>query len=219
VEQRNRVYAWEFPVRLTHWFNVLSLITFAVSGLYIGNPYAHAHESHQWIMGWMRTLHFIAGYVFLMSFIIRIYWFFMGNRYASWRMLFPFTSQQRSNLANAISFYTFISKKPPYAVGHTALAGLVYLVVFVLFAFQIVSGFAMYSLSSQSVIATVVGGWFLSVMELQTIRLFHHITMYLIFAFVLVHVYIAWWMDTVERNGVMGSIFGGYKFVTGKERE
>ncbi len=217
--RRIRVYAWEFPVRFSHWINFLCVLTFAVTGLYIGNPYAHAHESHQWIMGWMRTLHFIAGYVFLMSFIIRTYWAFMGNRYASWKALFPFTSEQRRDLANALRFYTFTSKKPPYAIGHNAAAGLVYMGVVVLFAFQIVSGFAMYSLSSQSIIASVVGGWFLSVMELSTIRLFHHITMYLIFAFVLVHIYIAWWLDTVEKNGLIDGIFSGSKFVTEKELE
>ena len=91
--------------------------------------------------------------------------------------------------------------------------------VVVLFAFQIVSGFAMYSLSSQSTIAAVVGGWFLSVMELSTIRLFHHIGMYLIFAFVLVHIYIAWWLDTVEKNGLIDGIFSGSQFVTEKELE
>jgi Ni/Fe-hydrogenase 1 B-type cytochrome subunit len=199
--------------------NFLCVLTFAVTGIYIGSPYAHAHSSAQYIMGWMRFLHFTAGYVFLLSFIIRLYWLFMGNRFASWRVLFPFGAQQRSDLADDVKFYTFMSKKPPYAVGHSALAGLTYLVVFLLFAFQIFSGFALYSLQQPGVWAASIGAWLLAIMDAQTIRQFHHLTMYLIFAFVLVHVYIAWWMATVERTGVMGSIFGGYKFVTGKEWE
>lgn len=220
MKQRTRVYAWEFPVRLTHWLNFLCILTFAVTGIFIGNPYADAHSASQYVMGWMRFLHFTAGYVFLLSFIIRLYWFFLGNRYASLKVLLPFlTSQQRKDLAEALKYYTFMSRKPPYAVGHTALAGLVYLIVFLLFAFQIVSGFALYSLQQPGVWAASIGAWLLAVMDAQSIRLYHHLTMYVIFAFVLVHVYIAWWMDTVERNGVMGSIFGGYKFVTGKEWE
>jgi Ni/Fe-hydrogenase 1 B-type cytochrome subunit len=41
--------------------------------------------------------------------------------------------------------------------------------------------------------------------------------MWVILAFVIVHVYIAWYLDKAEKNGLMGSIFNGYKFVTGKE--
>lgn len=220
MDKRKRVYAWEFPVRLTHWINVLCIMTFAVTGLYIGRPYAIAQDSSQWIMGWMRYLHFLAGYTFLMSFIIRVYWAFMGNRYASFKVFFPFSGRRFNDLLGAMKFYSFISRKPPYAVGHTALAGFVYLIVFLLFAFQITSGFALYSQAQpQAFIWSLLGGWLLAFLDLQTIRLFHHLTMYVIFAFVMVHLYISWWMDTVERNGVMGSIFGGYKFVTGKEWE
>lgn len=219
MSDRKRVYAWEFPIRFTHWINVLCLVAFAVTGLYIGNPYSHAHSSEQWIMGWMRTVHFISAYAFLMSFIIRIYWSFMGNRYASWRVWFPFTGQQVKDLGGTLKFYSFMSKRPPYAVGHTSLAGLTYLVVFALFGFQIVSGFALYSQAQPESIFIFVGAWLLGVMDVQSIRLFHHLGTYAIAAFVLVHIYISWWMDTVERNGIMGSIFGGYKFVTGKEWE
>jgi Ni/Fe-hydrogenase 1 B-type cytochrome subunit len=120
----------------------------------------------------------------------------------------------------AIKFYLFISKRPPYAVGHTAFAGFVYLIIFLLFVFQIFAGFAMYSLGKPAgFVWTILGGWLLGMMNLQTIRLLHHLAMYVIWAFVLVHIYIAWYLDTVERNGLMGSIFGGYKFVTGKEWE
>jgi len=220
VKQRIRVYAWEFPVRFTHWINFLCILTFAATGIYIGYPYARAFSGDEYIMGWMRFAHFAAGYLFLISLIVRLYWFLMGNRYASLKVLFPFlTAQGRKDLADAFKFYTFISRKPPYAVGHTALAGVTYLVVFLLFAFQIVSGFALYSLQQPGVWSANIGAWLLAIMDAQSIRLYHHLAMYIIFAFVLVHVYISWWLDTVERNGLMGSIFGGYKFVTGKEWE
>jgi Ni/Fe-hydrogenase 1 B-type cytochrome subunit len=219
VNHRIRVYAWEFPVRFSHWMNVLAILTLAATGIYIGNPYVHAHSSTQYVMGWMRFLHFTAGYVFLMSFIIRIYWAFIGNRYASWRVWFPFTPKRFRDFMDALKFYTFRSRKPPYSVGHTAVAGVTYFFIFLLYAFMISSGFAMYSLSSQSTIAAVLGGWLLSLMELQTIRLFHHLSMYIIVAFVATHIYIAWWLDTVEKNGLIDGIFSGYKFVTGKEWE
>ena len=57
---RVRVYVWEFPVRLAHWVNVLSIITFAITGLYIGEPYIRAYAETQFVMSYMRFFHFVA---------------------------------------------------------------------------------------------------------------------------------------------------------------
>jgi Ni/Fe-hydrogenase 1 B-type cytochrome subunit len=217
--QRKRVYAWEFPVRLTHWINVLAILTLSVTGIYVGAPFMHAFRTEQYIMGYMRFAHFIAGYALMLSLVIRLYWAFMGNRYASWRVWFPFSSERRADLAEAAKFYAFLSRKPPFAVGHTALAGVTYLAVFLLLAFEVVSGFALYSVTHEGFIWTLLGGWLLGVMDLQSARLYHHLVTYFLIAFAFVHVYIAWWLDGTEKNGIMGSIFGGYKFVSGKEWE
>jgi Ni/Fe-hydrogenase 1 B-type cytochrome subunit len=217
---RIRVYAWELPVRWSHWLNVYCMIAFFITGFYIGRPFIHAVHTTGYIMGWMRFLHFVAGYVFLFSMIMRIYWMFVGNRYASWRVLFPLTARQREDALESVKFYLFLTKKPPYAVGHSALAAMLYLCMFLLFFFEIFSGFALYSQSHlSSVFMTLLGGWLLWIMDVQTIRLWHHLVMYVLMALIAVHIYVAWYLDSVEKNGVMGSIFGGYKFVTGKEWE
>jgi Ni,Fe-hydrogenase I cytochrome b subunit len=41
--------------------------------------------------------------------------------------------------------------------------------------------------------------------------------MYFLLVFTIVHIYIGWYLDSTERNGAMGSIFGGYKFMGGWE--
>jgi Ni/Fe-hydrogenase 1 B-type cytochrome subunit len=219
--QRKRVYVWEFPVRLTHWINVLSILTLSATGLYIGVPYMHAHRPDQYIMGTMRVIHFIAAYAFLFSVLTRVYWGFMGNKYAGWAASFPVSEKRRESFVNAIKYYLFISRRPPYSVGHMALAGFAYFWLYILvFGFMIVSGFAMYSLSHpEGAVWTILGGWLLGVMHVQTIRLFHHMGMYVILAFAILHVYNAWMLDLAEKNGIMGSIFGGYKFISGKEWE
>lgn len=217
MQQSKRVYIWELPVRLTHWINTVCIVAFSITGLYIGDPFMHALSADQYIMGWMRFIHFIAGYAFLMSMIIRIYWSFMGNEYANWRVLFPFSAERWSDLIGGLKFYALLSKKAPFAIGHTATAGLTYLIVFLIFGFEIVSGFALYSVNHSGLLWTLLGGWLTGLLHLQTIRLYHHLAMYVILAFVLVHIYIAWWLDSVEKNGLMFSIFGGYKFISGKE--
>ncbi|MDI6728564.1 MAG: cytochrome b/b6 domain-containing protein, partial [Thermodesulfovibrionales bacterium] len=62
-----RVYVWEFPVRLTHWINVLGIASLSITGYYIGNPFVHAVSTDQYIMGWMRFIHFVAAYLFAVS--------------------------------------------------------------------------------------------------------------------------------------------------------
>ncbi|MBI5099469.1 MAG: Ni/Fe-hydrogenase, b-type cytochrome subunit [Nitrospirae bacterium] len=218
--QRLRVYAWEFPVRLTHWFNAFSILFLSITGYYIGDPFMHAYSSKQWIMGWMRLIHFIVAYVFLMSVIIRMYWAFMGNQFASWRECFPVSTEKRKEFMDALKFYFFIRKEPPYVIGHAALASFTYFLVFVVFIFEIVSGFALYSVSHPpSIVWTLLGGWLLNIMHLPTIRLYHHFVMYVILAFVPLHIYATWYMDPHEKNGLVSSMFSGFKFVPEKEIE
>ncbi len=213
-----RAYVWEFPVRFTHWINALCLFILSFTGYYIAYPFIYAVSTQQYIMGTMRFIHFVSGYVLLMGVIIRIYWLFAGNQYASWRAIVPLTGKQWTEMGEAAKFYLFISKKPPYSIGHAPLASICYLVVMFLFLFEIFSGFALYSQSHlHNFFLTILGGWLLSIMNVQTIRLWHHLVMYFLLVFTLFHVYMGFFLDSVEKNGVMSSIFGGYKFVTGKE--
>jgi Ni/Fe-hydrogenase 1 B-type cytochrome subunit len=214
---RERVYVWEYPIRLTHWINFLSILTLSVTGLYIGSPFLYAYSSEQYIMGWMRFIHYTAAYTFLMSMIIRLYWAILGNRYASFKTWFPFSKREVSDISKEFKFYFMVSKDPPPVVGHTSFGGLTIIILFAIFIFQIISGFAMYSVTHSGTLWTVLGGWLLGIMALPTIRLYHHLLMYVVLSFALLHIYIAWYSDVHEKNGLIGSIFSGYKFISGKE--
>ncbi len=216
--QMRSVYVWELPVRFTHWIIFLCVLTLSVTGFYIGAPFIHPLSTDQYLMGWMRFVHFTAAYVFLMSLAIRLYWAFVGNKYSNWRAFNPFSRNYWKRLIDGIKFYLFISRKPPHAEGHPPLASFTYVLLWLLFIFEIITGFAMYSLSHQAGgLWTFMGGWLLDFMNLQLIRLFHHLVMYAILAFVIVHVYICWIISGVEGSGLMSSIFNGYKFFRSKE--
>lgn len=217
MSEIKREYIWEVPVRLTHWLFVLSIVAFSVTGLYIGSPYLYAVSTKEYIMGWMRFIHFVAAYVFLMSFIIRMYWALMGNKYACFCVWFPFTGKKMREFIDTLKFYLLIRNKPPDNAGHTALAGFTYFIIYLLFLFEIFSGFALYSVNHTGAIWTVLGGWMTGFMYLPMIRLYHHLVMYVLIAFAILHVYLAIFADSREKNGLLLSIFSGYKFVTGKE--
>lgn len=208
-----RVYVWEFPVRLTHWLNFVSILTLAVTGFYVGAPFIRAVDESQLIMAQFRFVHFVAAYVFAVSVLVRIYWWFVGNRYSHWDQFLPISSERRKNLYGTAQFYCFLREKCPEVIGHTGIAGLTYFIMFLLFLLEIVTGFALYSQSHIGGLWTLMGGWLLSILSEGTIRLVHHCIMWLIAVFLILHIYIGWHNDMMERNGLMSSIFSGYKSI------
>lgn len=206
-----RVYVWEFPVRLTHWLNFLSILVLSFTGVYIGTPFIYAASETSFVMATMRFLHFVSAYVFTVSVLVRVYWWFLGNKYARWNQFIPATVERCRNTVDTGLFYCFLKTDLPHAPGHTGLAGVTYFSLFLLFFLEILTGFALYSQSHVGGIWTLMGGWLLGVFTAGTIRLIHHLIMWVIAVFVIFHVYISWHNDRLERNGLMSSIFSGFK--------
>jgi Ni/Fe-hydrogenase 1 B-type cytochrome subunit len=208
-----KLYVWEFPVRLTHWLNALSITALFVTGLYVGAPYFHAVSEDQLIMAQMRYIHFIAGYVFTVSVLIRIYWWFAGNKYARLNQFIFVNSERWKDTIDTALYYVFLKKDIPHDPGHTGIAGLTYFCMFMLFLLQILTGFALYSETHVGAFWTLMGGWLFSLIGTGTVRLIHHLIMWAIGIFLILHIYIGWHNDIAERNGLMSSIFSGYKTI------
>lgn len=206
-------YVWEWPVRLTHWFNVISIVVLSVTGLYIGTPFISVPSTSSYVMGWMRYIHFVFGYLFAISWVVRMVWMFFGNRHARFAAFFPWTSAKGwKNIIGTFNYYTFIKKDLPHAVGHNALAAMAYSGVFVLFLIQILTGLALYGQFEPGGVWSNLGAPLVGLFGLQGLRLTHHLVMWLLIGFAIHHVYSAWLMDIKEKSGTMGSIFSGYKF-------
>lgn len=212
-----RLYVWEIPVRLTHWVNVLSIVVLSFTGYYIGNPWIQVSQ-REWygpyFMGNIRFIHFVFAFIFVASLALRTYWAFVGNAWASWRNLFPFlTADGRKALLDALKYYTFLKREPPEVIGHNALAGLTYAVIVTLYFAQVFTGFALLGLANTEGFWYGLTGWVFSFISAQTMRLVHHLIMWLLIAFALHHVYSAFLVDSEEGNGLMSSIFSGFKFI------
>lgn len=208
-----RVYIWEFPIRFTHWINAFCILFLSITGYYISNPFILAQSTNEYIMGWMRVIHFTSAYCFLFSVLIRIYWSFMGNKYASFKEFLPVSAKQRRTFIQVLKFYLLIDREPPSVAGHAPLASLTYFILLLMFIFEIISGFSIYSVGKSGPIWSILSGGLLNFMYLPTIRLYHHLVMYVILIFVPIHIYATWYMDPHERNGLVSSMFSGYKFL------
>lgn len=210
-----RVYVWEWPVRVTHWLIVASVVVCTGTGLYIGNPsLAFVGTWNGFTMGMAKVVHSYGAIVFTLSVLSRIVWSFIGNNYARWDKFIPVRAKRRTGIVPTIRFYLFQLRKPPGFVGHNPVAGLAYTLVFLLYAVMMATGFALYSAGASldsplrpfTFLIPLVGG-------LQTARWIHHVTMWLLLGFTVHHVYSGLLMAQVEANATMESIVSGYKFV------
>jgi len=212
-----RVYVWELPVRVYHWINAVCVLVLVATGLLIGNPLlprVSQEASFSYTFGSVRFVHFVAAFVFFFNFVFRIYWGFVGNRYAHWRNFIPHRRQQFQEVAEVLKVDILqATSKPLHSVGHNSLAGFSYFVLFLAFLFQCLTGFGMYAAMSDAWLPGLFA-WFVPLSGGDfAVRQWHHLTMWFFVIFSLVHVYLVFYHDYVERRGVMSSMAGGWKFV------
>ena len=160
VEYR-RVYVWELPVRAYHWINAIALTLLCVTGYLIGHPIRifYASEAYQqYWFGWVRFIHFAAACVYVFNFLARLYWGFVGNKYAKWTQLLP-ADKQRSGRRLWTSIKTDVLQTKMHgeiSTGHNSLAAFIYFLTFLAFCVQTITGFALYSSMSTFVAAADV---------------------------------------------------------------
>ena len=208
------IYVWEIPVRVTHWLIVISIMVLAATGLYIHAPYLvpsnPVEQSSQ--MASVRFWHEIFATIFSLSVAIRFYWGFVGNSFSSWRQIIPHRREQFYWMREMAMYYAGRRRHPVPYTGHNHLAGLAYTIVSVGLFAQELSGLLLFGWIMQAGPIHLFFGWGNAVPGgIQTVRLLHNILTFLFIAFMVHHVYSAILIDIEERNGVLSSMFSGYK--------
>ncbi len=217
-----RVYVWELPVRIFHWINVLCITVLAATGFIIADPPAilsGAEASESFWFGTVRFIHFGTAYIFFFNMLLRIYWAFVGNRFASWKAYLPFSRKMRKNIMHVLKVDILLQHDKTedvrnISVGHNAVAAISYVGLFVVALIQVFTGFGLYADNSGwwlpglfSWVVPLFGGDFM-------VRTIHHIATWFFILFTLIHVYLVFYHDWLEGRGEVSSMFGGYKFVS-----
>lgn len=212
------VYVYEAPLRLWHWINALSIVVLCVTGYFIGSPLPtlSGEASDHFLMGYIRFTHFAAGYILAVGFLFRMYWGVMGNHHA--RQLFAppiFRKEYWEGVWHEIKWYAFIAREPRKYVGHNPLASLVMHIVFLwTLVFMIFTGFAMYGEGSgggswqHSLFSSWLIPWF---GQSQDVHTWHHLGMWLMISFVIVHVYAAIREDIMSRQSLVSTMVSGWR--------
>jgi Ni/Fe-hydrogenase 1 B-type cytochrome subunit len=212
-----KVYVWELPVRLYHWINALCIVALCITGYLIGRPPAlqsATEASFSYWFGTVRFIHFIFAFLFFFNFVFRVYWGFVGNKFSRWNNFIPLKKWQWRELMCVLKVDILqVSDRPILSVGHNALASLTYFFTFLAFVLQSLTGFGLYAAMSTSWfpdlfswIVPLLGGDFMT-------RQIHHILMWFFIIFGMIHVYLVFYHDYIERNGITSSMIGGWKFI------
>jgi Ni/Fe-hydrogenase 1 B-type cytochrome subunit len=149
--------------------------------------------------------------------LLRLLWFFLGNQWANWRQFIPTTKERWQGLKATGKYYTFRAWSPIPYVGHNPLAGAAYAVVYAMAIVEIITGLVLYSKTLGSSTLNFFVGWIPRIIDIQWLREIHFLIMFGFWAFFIHHIYTAILVAVEEQNGIMESIFSGYKFIPEEE--
>jgi Ni/Fe-hydrogenase 1 B-type cytochrome subunit len=212
------VYVYEAPVRTWHWVNALSLVVLAVTGYFIGSPLPTmpGEASANYLMGYIRFAHFAAGYVFLVGLAGRLYWAFVGNHHARELFTLPvFNRVYWREVITMLKWYAFLIPRPSRYVGHNPLARAAMFFGFLFISlFMIVTGFALYGEGTQpgSWAHTAFTSWVIPLFgNSQDVHTWHHLGLWGMVIFVILHVYAAIREDIMGRQSMVSTMISGYR--------
>ncbi len=211
-----RVYVWQLPVRLTHWLLFFSILILSATGYYIGHPFiaVPGPAKNHFVMGTIRAVHSYTAIVFMLAVLVRLYWLLAGNAYARLSEFVPLSARRWRSLWRTLLYYSFIRHDPDDYAGHNALAASTYLMIFAVYVLMIATGLTLYAVNAAvgsplrvfDLLAPLFGG-------LQIARLIHHVGMWIILIFAVMHIYFVLLSSIIEHIGTFDSIFSGYKFM------
>lgn len=212
------IYVYEKPLRAWHGLNAICIAILVVSGYLIAAPLASpgGEASEHYVMGYIRFAHFAAGYLLAIALLFRIYWAYAGNEHARQIFLPPlWKAAFWDGVWHEIRWYAFLETTPRKYTGHNPLAILAMHFAFVWGTlFMIVTGFALYGEG------TGQGSWQYSlftswVMPLfgqsQDVHSWHHLIMWLIVCFIVVHIYVAVREDKLSRQSMLSAMTTGWR--------
>ena len=216
-QKQDAVYVYEAPVRIWHWINAACIMVLFGTGYLIGSPpgTGSGEPSAHFFFGWIRFFHFAAGQLLVVGMAFRFYWSFVGNDHS--RQIFrpPFRSREFwDGVLHEIRWYAMIEAEPRKYSGHNPLAVLTMHIMFVWgIVFMGITGLALYGEGEGAGIihwwiTKPVLWWFNNSQEVHTL---HHLGMWAIVIFAMVHIYVAVREDIMSRQSIMSSMFSGWR--------
>lgn len=216
-----RVHRMGVVRRTIHWSNVGSIVAAAITGIYIADPFYASNVG--FVMAWNRTIHLTAAIVLDVSVIAITYlYFFSHEEPTARRELRP----NRSNLSRfnevALNVLMLNHRKRFDSSRPDPFNATMFVLLHLMVIFQLLTGLQLYVARLESGLSSV-GSWWPWSMHVATdwtlwmfgglggVRIAHHLMMYPILAWAMLHIYYEVWRTVVWKEGDIAISIGGYK--------
>jgi len=215
--QPGPLYVYDAAIRIWHWVTALCIVALCITGYFIGSPppTLSGDVSAHFLFGYIRFVHFAAGMILGVMFVLRLYRVLVGGKHARQIFYVPFWSLAWwKEMFSEMGWYLFL-KEPKEYVGHNPLAAAAMFFMFVLPMFVLLfTGFALFAegVGIHSAWYAAFGWVFRVLGESMTVRTWHHAAMWFVIIFVMVHMYMAIREDMTHRQTTISSMISGWRF-------
>jgi Ni/Fe-hydrogenase 1 B-type cytochrome subunit len=211
------IYVYEAPVRIWHWVMMLAMIVLVATGYLIGSPWSgpSREATFTYFFGTVRLFHFLAAWVFVVAFVVRVYWAIAGNHHARSIFIPPvWSGSWWGGMFRQMGYYLFIRKESPLWTGHNPLAQFAMFAMYVLGSIVIIlTGLSLYAeqYGWGSVWMNLFGWVNVLLGDSNTVRLVHHLAMYYLLIFAVIHMYMVIREDVMSGESVVGTMINGLR--------
>jgi Ni/Fe-hydrogenase 1 B-type cytochrome subunit len=214
------VYVFEAPVRIWHWLMAACMVVLGITGYLIGTPLASVggEASSHFGFGYIRFMHFAAAYIFAITFVLRVFWAFVGNRFSREIFLVPLSMLKPAwwkGFIGQTMHYLFLRRNGLPWQGHNPLAASAMFFMYTLgTVFMICTGFALYGegLGMQSWAYSLFTSWVMPLLGYsQNVHTLHHLGMWVLVVFTIVHIYMVMREDIMSGETVVSTIINGWR--------
>lgn len=217
----NRIAEYEFSIglRLTHWIRAASIVFLILSGFYLAYVYISPEITPipvNFMNAKWRAAHQIIGFLLIGALIFKSY-------------LFVFDKKSRKELASIkdfinpkiwiaqIKYYLFLGEHPKLKGVYNPLQFVAYLGFYAMLILICLTGLILYMHVFHEGLGGALYNYLMPVEVfmggLGNVREIHHILMWGIIIFVMVHVYMATFNAVKGKDGAMDAIASGYRFL------
>jgi len=211
------VHVWDWQLRVLHWLWVFLIMVLAVSGLLISEGWFlwYGDRANGFAFGWIRLVHYIAGWLFAVVLVLRAARSCFGsNRYQRWRALVPLSWRSlKDTVTTAKNYLLMRSWQSPRYIGHNPLQQWTYTAILLGMVGMVVTGFSIYAMYEPRHWFFRWFMWLNYLIGNANVRLLHTAGMWVLLIFLPAHIYLSILADNVDREGAISSMISGGRWV------
>lgn len=213
-KERILTEVWDWPIRILHWVNAALVVTLVL--LMLGKEGMEILGVEKALRAPVKKLHAYVGHLFVITFLLRVLWGFIGNEYSRWLDIIPYNKERWRSIGHNIKWYlSGFRGRAAHAVGHDPLASLFYIVLFIVLTSQMITGVilsgAEFKTFPGNIIVAAIGQDAIKGLS-ETLEGVHVLGFFYILFFICAHVGGLVVHEIREKTGLFSSMIHGRKY-------